>query len=107
VDRLHHIFTADSLSDYSEEDLRLFVRGEKPSMMGPSANILRGPYMLPTMEMRQAYVRGLKYPEIIDHPKFMEQYPPDVYEWLHGTWQNLQSIPWGVGALERMKVVKQ
>jgi imidazolonepropionase-like amidohydrolase len=107
VDRLHHVFTADPLSDYSKEDLRLLVRGEKPSMLGPSANILRGPYMVPTMEMRQAYVRGLNYPEIIDHPKFKEQYPPEIYEYLHQTWKDLQSIPWGIGARERMKVVKQ
>jgi len=40
---LHHVFTADPLSDYSEEDLRLLVRAEKPIGSGPSANILRGP----------------------------------------------------------------
>ena len=29
VDRLHHVFTADPLSDYKDEDIRLMVRGIK------------------------------------------------------------------------------
>jgi imidazolonepropionase-like amidohydrolase len=107
VDRLHHVFTADPLSDYSDEDLRLLVRGERPVAIGPSANILRGPYILPTIEMRQAYARALQFPEIVDHPRFKEQFEPDIYIYLRSTWQNLQSIPWGIGARERVAVAKR
>jgi hypothetical protein len=52
VDRLHHVFTADALSDYSDEDIRLLVRGERPTGTGPMANILRGPYIIPTRPSR-------------------------------------------------------
>lgn len=107
VDRLHHVLTADPLSDYSDEDLRLLVRGERPVALGPSANILRGPYILPTIEMRQAYARALQFPEIVDHPRFKEQFGPDIYTYLRSTWQNLQSIPWGIGARERVAVAKR
>jgi imidazolonepropionase-like amidohydrolase len=105
VDRLHHVFTADPLSDYSEEDFRLLVRGERPIALGPSANILRGPYIVPTIEMRRAYARAIQFPGIVDHPRFRDEYPPDLYAYLRETWQNPQSIPWGVGAVERVKVV--
>ena len=107
VDRLHHVFTADPLSDYSEDDLRLLVRGERPLALGPSANILRGPYIVPTIEMRQAYARALRFTEVVNHPRFKDQFEPDVYSYLRGSWRNLQSIPWGVGARERVVVAKQ
>lgn len=107
VDRLHHVFTADPLSDYSEEDLRLMVRGLRPQGTGPSANILRGPFILPTVEMRQAYVRVREFPELLDHPVLAEQYPADIYAHLRETWKNPSSIPWGVGAPERVKVAKR
>jgi imidazolonepropionase-like amidohydrolase len=107
VDRLHHVFTADSLSDYSEEDLRLLVRAAKPIALGPSANILRGPYIVPTIEMRNAYARTLQYPEAVDHPRLRDAYPQDVYAYLRETWRNPQAIPWGIGAVERVKVAKR
>jgi imidazolonepropionase-like amidohydrolase len=106
VDRLHHVFTADSLSGYSDEDLRLLVRGEKPIALGPSANILRGPYIVPTIEMRNAYARALQFPEAVEHPRLRDAYAPDIYAYLRETWRNPQAIPWGVGALERVKVAK-
>ena len=107
VDRLHHVFTADPLSDYSDEDFRLLVRGENPIASGPSANILRGPYIVPTLEMRQAYARAFEFPEIVDHPRFREQYPADVYAYLQEGWSNIHAIPWGIGATERVKVAKR
>ncbi len=78
VDRLHHVFTADALSDYSDEDIRLLVRGERPTGTGPMANILRGPYIVPTIEMRQSYVRAASYPELLEHPRFAREFPPDI-----------------------------
>lgn len=107
VDRLHHVFTADALSDYDDEDLRLLVRGVRPIALGPSANILRGPYIVPTIEMRQAYARALQFPEIVDHPRLKTFFAPDIYAYLRETWRDLQSIPWGVGAVERVKVAKR
>lgn len=107
VDRLHHVFVADALSEYSEEDLRLLITGVKPTGVGPMANILRGPYIVPTVEMRQAYVRALNFPELLDHPRFKEQYPADVYSHLRSTWLSPASIPWGVGAPERVKFAKR
>lgn len=107
VDRLHHVFTADPLSDYSAEEIRFLVRGIKPPPAGPMANILRGPYILPTIEMRQAYVRVFKFPEFTHHPRFREQYSPDVYAHLRESWKNPNAVPWGIGAPERIKVVKR
>lgn len=107
VDRLHHVFTADALSDYSDEDIRLLVRGERPTGTGPMANILRGPYIVPTIEMRQAYARAASYPELLEHPRFAQQFPPDVYEHLRKTWSNPGSIPWGIGATERVRAARQ
>jgi imidazolonepropionase-like amidohydrolase len=107
VDRLHHVFTADALSDYSDEDIRLLVRGERPTGTGPMANILRGPYIIPTIEMRQAYARAASYPELLEHPRFAHELPQDVYEHLRKTWSTPASIPWGIGAAERVKVAKQ
>jgi imidazolonepropionase-like amidohydrolase len=107
VDRLHHVFTADAFSDYSDDDIRLMIRGARPTATGPSANILRGPYILPTIEMRNAYVRMLSFPESLDHPRFAAQYSADIYEHLRKTWENPSSIPWGVGAPERIKVAKR
>lgn len=107
VDRLHHVFTADPLSDYSDEDLRLLVRGERPFALGPSANILRGPYIVPTIEMRQAYARALQFPEVVEHPRLKMLFPADIYAYLQDTWKDLQSIPWGIGSIERVKVAKR
>ena len=107
VDRLHHVFTADPLSDYSAGEIRFLVRGIKPPPAGPMANILRGPYILPTIEMRQAYVRVFEYPEFTHHPRFREQFPPDVYAHLRESWKNPNAVPWGIGAPERIKVVKR
>ena len=104
VDRLHHVFTADPLSDYAEDDLRLLVRGERPVGAGPSGNILRGPYIVPTIEMRRSYARAHQFPEIVDHPRLRELVPADVFDALRRTWQNPAAIPWGIGAGERVKV---
>ena len=105
--RLHHVFTADPLSDYSAEDVRFLVRGIKPPPTGPMANILRGPYIVPTIEMRQAYVRVFEFPETLDHPRFKQQYSTDVYAYLLGSWKNPTAVPWGIGAPERIKVAKR
>jgi len=107
VDRIHVLFTADSLAFNSEEELRTLVRGKRPSASGPSANILRGPWLLDTLPMRQAYVYANQFPEVIDHPKFREMFSPEVYENLRGNWAQLSAIPWGIGADERVKVAKQ
>lgn len=107
VDRLHHVFTADPLADYSAEDIRFLVRGIKPPPAGPMANILRGPYIVPTIEMRQAYARVFAFPEFIDHPRFKQQYSPDVYAHLRASWKNPNAVPWGIGAPERIKVAKR
>jgi imidazolonepropionase-like amidohydrolase len=107
VDRLHHVFTADPLSDYSDEDLRLLIRGLRPAAAGPMANILRGPWILPTLEMRMAYVRVLAFPELTDHPSLADQYPADVYEHLRESWQHPPSVPWGIGAPQRVVAAKR
>ena len=107
VDRMHHVFTADPLSDYNAEDLRLLVRGINPVPTGPRANILRGPYIIPTIEMRNAYVRVFDFPEALDHPRFKQQYSPEVYRHLRDTWKHPNAIPWGIGAPERIKVAKR
>ncbi len=106
VDRLHHVFTADPLVDYSDDEMRLLIRGMKPNEKGPMANIIRGPYMIPTVEMRQAYVRILDFPEAVDHPRFADIYPKDVYNHLINSWKNPSSSPRGMGVKERMKMVK-
>lgn len=107
VDRIHVLFTADTLAFNSEEELRTLVRGRRPAASGPSANILRGPWYLSTLPMRQAYVHANQFPEIIDHPKFREMFTPEVYENLRGNWSQLHTIPWGIGADERVKVAQQ
>jgi imidazolonepropionase-like amidohydrolase len=107
VDRLHHVFTADPLSDYSDEDLRLLIRGLRPAAAGPMANILRGPWILPTLEMRMAYVRVLAFPELADHPSLAARYPPDVYEHLRESWKDPSSVPWGIGAPQRIEAAKR
>ena len=107
VDRMHHVFTADPLSDYNAEDIRLMVRGIKPVPTGPRANILRGPFIIPTIEMRQAYVRVFAFPEFTDHPRFRQQYSEDVYAHLRWSWRNPNAVPWGIGAPERIKVAKR
>ncbi|MCY3750041.1 MAG: amidohydrolase family protein [Gammaproteobacteria bacterium] len=107
VDRLHHVFAADPLADYSAEDIRFLVRGIKPPPAGPMANILRGPYIIPTIEMRQAYVRVFAFPEFTDHPRFRQQFSEDVYNHLRESWKNPNAVPWGIGAPERIKVAKR
>lgn len=107
VDRIHVLFTADSLAFNSEDELRALVRGARPLASGPSANILRGPWYLSTLPMRQAYVYANRFPEIIDHPKFRDMFSPEVYENLRGNWEALHAIPWGIGADERVNVAKQ
>ena len=107
VDRLHHVFTADPLSDYSAADIRFLVRGIKPPPTGPMANILRGPYIVPTIEMRQAYVRVFAFPEFVEHPRFRQQYSEAVYAHLRASWKNPNAVPWGIGAPERIKVAKR
>jgi len=104
VDRIHVLFTADSLAFNSEEELRALVRGKRPSASGPSANILRGPWYLSTLPMRQAYVYANQFPEIVDRPKFRDMFTPEVYENLRSNWSQLHTIPWGIGAEERVKV---
>ncbi|MDZ4729347.1 MAG: amidohydrolase family protein [Xanthomonadales bacterium] len=107
VDRIHVLFTADALAFNSEEELRELVRGVKPIASGPSANILRGPWYLSTLPMRQAYVHANHFPEVVEHPKFQEMFSPEVYENLRSNWEQLHTIPWGVGAEERVKVAQQ
>ena len=107
VDRIHVLFAADSLAFNTEDELRELVRGRRPAATGPSANILRGPWYLDTIPMRQAYVHAKNFPEIIDHPKFREMFSPEVYENLRANWADLQAIPWGIGAEERVKVAQQ
>jgi imidazolonepropionase-like amidohydrolase len=107
VDRLHHVFAADPLSDYSDEDLRLLVAGWEPAGAGPSANIIRGPWILPTVEMRQSYVRVFNFPGLLDHHRLQSTFSPEVYEYLRSTWEQPEAVPWGIGAPERVKVVKQ
>jgi hypothetical protein len=107
VDRIHVLFTADALAFNSDEELRQLVRGIKPIASGPSANILRGPWYLSTLPMRQAYVYANHFPEVVDHPKFQEMFSPEVYASLRENWDQLHAIPWGVGAEERVKVAQQ
>lgn len=107
VDRIHVLFTADALAFNSDEELWQLVRGIKPIASGPSANILRGPWYLSTLPMRQAYVYANRFPEVVEHPKFQEMFSPEVYESLRENWQQLHAIPWGVGAEERVQVAQQ
>jgi imidazolonepropionase-like amidohydrolase len=57
--------------------------------------------------MRQAYARAASYPELLEHPRFANELPQDVYDHLRKTWSSPSSIPWGIGAAERVKVAKQ
>lgn len=107
VDRLHHVFTADPLSDYADEDLRLLVRGERPVGSGPSANIIRGPYILPTIEMRNAYARALQFPALKDTSRLRDLLPADLYDYVRQTIDQPSAIPWGIGAIERVKVARR
>ena len=107
VDRLHHVFTADPLSDYGDDEMRTLIRGERPIAIGPWTSMVRGPYILPTIEMRQAYVRVHDFPGILEHPTLREQYTPDLYEFLFESWRRFPAIPWGRGARQRLDVVKQ
>jgi len=107
VDRIHVLFTADTLAFNSDEELRTLVRGVRPVASGPSANILRGPWYLSTLPMRQAYVYANNFPEVVDHPKFRKMFAPEVYQDLRANWSDLPAIPWGIGADERVKVATQ
>lgn len=107
VDRVHVFFAADALADYEDDELRRLVRGVEPSSSGPSANILRGPWILCTLPMRQAYVTAKQFPELLDHPRFRAMFSPEVYRHLQEGWRQPQAIPWGVGAEERVTVVER
>ena len=107
VDRIHVLFTAEALADHSDEELRALVRGVRPIASGPSANIIRGPWYLSTLPMRQAYVYAGRFPEIIDHPRFRDMFPPEVYADLRENWSQFQAIPWGIGAEERVEVAQR
>ncbi len=107
VDRVHVFFTADALAGYGDDELRQLVRGVEPSSSGPSANILRGPWILCTLPMRQAYVTAKNFPGLLDHARFREMFSPEVYRHLQEGWRAPQAIPWGVGAEERVAVVKR
>jgi imidazolonepropionase-like amidohydrolase len=106
VDRVHVFFTADALAGYADDELRQLVRGVEPSTSGPSANILRGPWILCTLPMRQAYVTAKNFPGLLEHQRFREMFSPEVYRHLQEGWRAQQTIPWGVGADERVAVVK-
>jgi imidazolonepropionase-like amidohydrolase len=107
VDRIHVFFATDVLAGYDSDELRQLVRGVKPSRSGPSANILRGPWILCTLPMREAYVTADRFHEVVEHPKFRAMFSPEVYRHLQAGWRESQSIPWGVGSEERVKVVKR
>ena len=104
VDRIHVLFTADALAANSDEELRSLIRGSRPVASGPSANILRGPWYLSTLPMRQAYVQAGRFPEIFDHPRFRAMFPADIYADLRANWAQYQAIPWGIGAGQRVDV---
>lgn len=107
VDRVHVFFAADVLAGYDSDELRQMVRGVRPSGSGPSANILRGPWILCTLPMRQAYVAAKEFPELLEHPRFRAMFSPEVYQHLQQGWSQPQAIPWGIGAEERVAVVKR
>ena len=107
VDRVHVFFTADALANYSDTELRLLVRGLNPIASGPSANILRGPWVLSTLAMRQTYVDVLGFPELLDHPRFQSIFSLEIYRDLRNGWRNPQQIPWGIGAIQRVETVKK
>ncbi|MEJ8567811.1 amidohydrolase family protein [Elongatibacter sediminis] len=107
ADRIHVLFTADALAGNSDEELRALIRGHRPTASGPSANILRGPWYLSTLPMRQAYVDAGQFPEILDHPRFRELLPADIHADLRANWANYSAIPWGIGAGERVEVARR
>ena len=107
VDRVHVFFAADVLAGYESEELRQLVHGVRPASSGPSANILRGPWILCTLPMRQAYVSAKDFPELLEHPRFREMFSPEVYQHLQEGWRQPQAISWGVGSEERVTVVKR
>ena len=81
------------------------ARNRWPSVLPPTsfADLL----LLPSLEMREAYARALRFPEGLDHPRFRSQFAPDIYAFLRETWRSPQSIPWGIGATTRMEVVRR
>lgn len=107
VDRIHVFFTTDALADYSDDELRSLIRGVRPTVTGPSANIVRGPWILCTLPMRQAYVAAKQFPESLDHARFREMFSATVYQELKRGWSQPQAIQWGIGAEERTKVVQR
>jgi imidazolonepropionase-like amidohydrolase len=54
-----------------------------------------------------AYVRVLAFPELTDHPSLGAQYPVDIYEHLRESWNNPSSVPWGIGAPQRIEAAKR
>jgi imidazolonepropionase-like amidohydrolase len=92
VDRVHVFFTADALAGYDSEELR---------------QVVRGPWILCTLPMRQAYVTAKHFPGLLEHPRFREMFSPEVYRHLQEGWRAQQTIPWGVGAQERVAVVQR
>lgn len=107
VDRIHVLFTADALVENSAGELRDLIRGRRPLASGPSANILRGPWYLSTLPMRQAYVYANRFPEIMDHPRFREMFPPDIYADLRAHWSQVNAVSWSTGAEERVRVAER
>jgi imidazolonepropionase-like amidohydrolase len=93
VDRVHVFFTADALAGYDSEEQRQLVRG--------------GPWILCTLPMRQAYVTAQRFPGLVEHARFREMFSPEVYRHLRQGWHTQQTIPWGVGAEERVAVVQR
>ena len=57
--------------------------------------------------MRQAYVYTNRFPEAIDHPRFLSMFPSEIHADLREHWSRLSEIPWGVGADERVQVAKR
>ncbi len=93
VDRVHVFFTADALAGYDSEEQRQLVRG--------------APWILCTLPMRQAYVTAQRFPGLVEHARFREMFSPEVYRHLQEGWRVQQTIPWGVGAEERVAVVQR
>jgi hypothetical protein len=107
VDRIHVFFATDALAGYDSDEMRQLVRGVEPSRGGPSVNILRGPWILCTLPMREAYATANRFPELLEHPRFRAMFSPEVYRHLQEGWREPQAIAWGIGAEERVTVVKR
>ena len=97
VDRVHVFFTADALRGIRQRE----------SCRHGVGNMVRGPWILCTLPMRQAYVTAKHFPGLLEHPRFREMFSPEVYRHLQEGWRAQQTIPWGVGADERVAVVQR